>query len=62
MAMSYEFKEADWTKFWRENMTNKFSWTDTQRELIERILNYCNAYKKEIIELLDKKVTFPKWK
>ena len=62
MAMSYEFKEEDWTKFWRENMTNKFSWTDTQRELIERILNYGNAYKKEIIELLDRKVTFPKWK
>ena len=62
LAMSYEFKEEDWTNFWRETASNKYSWTNEQRERIERILNYANMYKNEIVEMLDEKVTFPKWK
>lgn len=61
LAMSYEFEEKDWTEFWRNEMSNKFEWSEEQRLLIFEILAMAVENKKEIIELLDKNVKFPKW-
>lgn len=61
LAMSYEFGEKDWTAFWMNKMSNKFEWSEEQRLLIFEILEMAVENKKEIIELLDKNVKFPKW-
>ena len=61
LAMSYEFGEKDWTEFWMNNMSKKFEWTEEQRLLISKLLVMAVENKKEIIELLDKNVKFPKW-
>lgn len=61
LAMSYEFGEKDWTEFWMNKMSKKFEWTEEQRLFISKLLVTAVENKKEIIELLDKNVKFPKW-
>ena len=61
LAMSYEFGEKDWTEFWMNKMSTKFDWTEEQRLFISKLLVIAVENKKEIIELLDKNVKFPKW-
>ena len=61
LAMSYEFGEKDWTEFWMNKMSKKFEWTEEQRLFISKLLVMAVENKKEIIELLDKNVKFPKW-
>lgn len=60
LAMAYEFDEEDWFEFWRGKMSKKFEWTATQKMFIEKMLYVASKNKKEIIEILNENVKFPK--